>query len=82
MKKAGTLDWARPFPADASSKSRANEGPASSALAHGPWPTGHTLTSLIADAVGIADSVEKNHSILIANTLSLEIYNLIFLNKQ
>ena len=33
-KKVGTLDWARPFPADASSTSRANEGPASSAL---PW---------------------------------------------
>ena len=35
LKKVGTLDWARPFPADASSTSRANEGPASSAL---PWP--------------------------------------------
>ena len=35
FKKVGTLDWARPFPADASSTSRANEGPASSAL---PWP--------------------------------------------
>ena len=33
--KVGMLDWARPFPADASSTSRANEGPASSAL---PWP--------------------------------------------
>ena len=30
-----SCDWARPFPADASSPSRANEGPASSAL---PWP--------------------------------------------
>ena len=35
FKKVGTLEWARPFPADASSTSRANEGPASSAL---PWP--------------------------------------------
>ena len=35
FKKVGTLDWARPFAADASSKSRANEGPALSAL---PWP--------------------------------------------
>ena len=33
--KVGTLDWACPFPADASSTSRANKGPASSAL---PWP--------------------------------------------
>ena len=33
--KVGALDCARPFPADASSTSRANEGPASSAL---PWP--------------------------------------------
>ena len=33
--KIGTLDWARPFPADASSMSRANKGPDSSAL---PWP--------------------------------------------
>ena len=39
--KVGTLDWARPFPADASSTSRANEGPALSALpwsmAYRPW---------------------------------------------
>ena len=35
FKKVGTLDWAHPFPADASSTSCANEGPASSAL---PWP--------------------------------------------
>ena len=35
FKKVGMLDWARPFPADASSMFRANEGPASSAL---PWP--------------------------------------------
>ena len=34
-KKVGTLDLARPFPADASSMSSANEGPALSAL---PWP--------------------------------------------
>ena len=32
-KKVGTLDWARPFPADASSTSRANKGPASPAQA-------------------------------------------------
>ena len=38
-KKVGTLDWPRPFPADASSTSRANEGPALSAqpAGHGPW---------------------------------------------
>ena len=35
LKKLGTLDWARPFPADASSTSRANEGPALLSL---PWP--------------------------------------------
>ena len=29
FKKVGTVDWARPFPADASLMSRANEGPAS-----------------------------------------------------
>ena len=34
-KKVGTLDLAGPFPADASSMSSANEGPALSAL---PWP--------------------------------------------
>jgi len=37
-------DWARPFPADASPTSRANEGPASSALPwhmpHRPWAPG------------------------------------------
>ena len=33
--KVGTLDMARPFPADASLTSRANKGPASSAL---QWP--------------------------------------------
>ena len=35
--KEGTLDWVCPFPADASSTSRANEGPGlvSSAIAHG-----------------------------------------------
>ena len=41
FRKVGTFDWARPFPADASSTSRANEGPASSALpgpmAGRPW---------------------------------------------
>ena len=40
-KKGGTLDWARLFPADASSTSSANEGPAASALtwtvAYRPW---------------------------------------------
>ena len=40
-KKVGTLDWARPFPADASSTSCANEAPTSSALprpmAYRPW---------------------------------------------
>ena len=35
FKKVGTLDWTHPFPADASLTSRANKGPASSAL---PWP--------------------------------------------
>ena len=35
-KKVGTLEWASPFLADASSMSRANKRPASSAL-HGPW---------------------------------------------
>ena len=35
-KKVETLDWARPFPGDASSTSHANKGPASSAaMAHG-----------------------------------------------
>ena len=34
-KKVGTLDWARPFPADASWMSRVNKGPALSALS---WP--------------------------------------------
>ena len=41
-----------------------------------------TLTSLIADAVGIADSVGKNHCISIADTLSLKIYDEILLHKQ
>ena len=42
----------------------------------------HTLTSLIADAVGIADSVGKNHCISIADTLSLKIQDEILLHKQ
>ena len=42
-KKIGTLDWARPFPADASSTFRANKGPASSAL---PWPMAYWAWAL------------------------------------
>ena len=34
FKKVGTLDWARPFPTDASLTPRANGG-VSSAMAHG-----------------------------------------------
>ena len=43
---------------------------------------GPTLTSPIADAVGIADSVGKNHCISIADTLSLKIYGENLLHKQ
>ena len=41
-----------------------------------------TLTSPIADTVGIADSVGKNHCISIADTLSLKIHDEILLHKQ
>ena len=41
-----------------------------------------TLTSLIADAVGLADSVGKNHYITITDTLSLKIHYGILLHKQ
>ena len=41
-----------------------------------------TLTSLIADAVGIGDSVGKNHCISIADTLSSKFYDEILLHKQ
>ena len=41
FKKVETLDLARLFPADASSTSHVNKGPAPSQLCQGPWPVGH-----------------------------------------
>ena len=41
-----------------------------------------TLTSLITDAVGIADTVGKNHCISIADTLFLTISDETLLYKQ
>ena len=59
FKKVGTLDWARPFPADASSTSRANKGPASSAL---PWA--------LAELTWRRPLVDPGHLVVIRRELS------------
>ena len=46
------------------------------------WDSKYTFTTPIADPVGIADSVGKNHCISITDTLSLKIHDGILLHKQ
>ena len=65
FKKVGTLDWARPFPADASSTSRANEGPASSAL---PWPMAYRPWAL-AELTRRRPFVDTGHLVVIRRKL-------------